>query len=209
MNINVDMDPNLRWCPRNGCLNYVRRAGRLRRQATCECGQQVCMKCGAAAHGWTRCANVGDAEFMEFAKNANVKPCPNCRIPTDKYTGCNHVTCHKCSYEWCWICFGNYNAPGRHYGDSLFRCPGKQYGDSNYWALVLKMIAAMIFVPPALLIIPIVAGFVYPWLILCNRSCPCLINLVLFCILLPLGIAAGVVVGCLAIALLTIPIELT
>ena len=27
LNINVDMDPNLRWCPKNGCLNYVRKNG--------------------------------------------------------------------------------------------------------------------------------------------------------------------------------------
>ena len=24
-NIDVEMDPNLKWCPRNGCINYVAR----------------------------------------------------------------------------------------------------------------------------------------------------------------------------------------
>ena len=60
LNIVVDLDPNLRWCPRNGCLNYVRKPNRFARTATCTCGQSVCMACGAAAHGNIRCANVGD-----------------------------------------------------------------------------------------------------------------------------------------------------
>lgn len=38
LQIDVDLDPNLRWCPRNGCLKYVRKRGALRTKATCECG---------------------------------------------------------------------------------------------------------------------------------------------------------------------------
>lgn len=80
MNINVDLDPNLRWCPRNGCLNYVRRRNRFKKRAVCTCGQEVCMRCGAAYHGWVRCANVGDGEFQQFARANNLKPCPKCKI---------------------------------------------------------------------------------------------------------------------------------
>lgn len=38
MQIDVDLDPNLRWCPRNGCMKYVRKRGVLRKTARCECG---------------------------------------------------------------------------------------------------------------------------------------------------------------------------
>lgn len=76
MNINVDLDPTLRWCPRNGCMNFVRRRGRFRKRAVCACGQEICMRCGAVYHGWVRCANVGDQEFRAFARENNVRPCP-------------------------------------------------------------------------------------------------------------------------------------
>ena len=51
------------------------------------------MRCGAAAHGRERSANVGDDEFNEWARlNCNIKPCPSCKIKTHKYAGCNHIT---------------------------------------------------------------------------------------------------------------------
>jgi len=68
LNINVDLDSTLRWCPRIGCLNYVKKPSRFAKVATCACGQQVCMRCGAVAHGNVRCANVGDDHFIAFAR---------------------------------------------------------------------------------------------------------------------------------------------
>ena len=41
-NINVETDPNLKWCPRNDCISYVRRERCCcvcyYSTATCECG---------------------------------------------------------------------------------------------------------------------------------------------------------------------------
>ena len=208
LNINVDMDPNLRWCPRNGCLNYVRRRGRFHRTATCDCGQQVCMRCGAAAHGGVRCANVGDREFNDFAAANNVKPCPKCKIPTLKYEGCNHITCQKCHYEWCWICFGAYRAPGGHYGGIVFQCPGGQFGNQGFCCTITKIILLIIFAPVVLLLGPILCGVFMPFGIFCNSDCPFLINVFLFAIAWPLAIALGILAGVLAFTLLTIPIEI-
>jgi E3 ubiquitin-protein ligase RNF144 len=36
--IDVDLDPNKRWCPKNGCDGFVTRRGRFRREARCVCG---------------------------------------------------------------------------------------------------------------------------------------------------------------------------
>jgi len=204
MNINVDMDPNLRWCPRNGCMNYVRRANRLRKKAVCTCGQEVCMSCGAAYHGWVRCRNVGDNEFRAFVRANNVKPCPSCKIPTDKYDGCNHITCQKCRYEWCWVCYGAYRAPGGHYGGIVFKCPGSQFGGSTVGCTLFKILLMIIFAPVVFFLGPILISLVAPFALMCKKG-PCWVNFLLFLNVLPLAVAAGITVGCLAIALCLLP----
>ena len=35
---------------------------------------------------------------------ANTKKCPQCRTPTEKNEGCNHMSCRRCRHEYCWIC---------------------------------------------------------------------------------------------------------
>jgi len=32
------------------------------------------------------------------------KACPGCGIPTEKASGCNHMTCGGCHVDWCWVC---------------------------------------------------------------------------------------------------------
>lgn len=129
LNLIVERDPNLRWCPRVGCTKYVRRAGMLATTATCECGQEVCMKCGAVAHRGVRCVNVGNNEFNEWARQNNVvlKPCPNCKISTWKYDGCNHIKCKRCEYHWCYLCFAKVTSYGHYRKLSLYKCPGHTF----------------------------------------------------------------------------------
>ena len=35
--------------------------------------------------------------------NDGIKRCPNCMVPTFKYSGCNHITC-PCGKHWCYKC---------------------------------------------------------------------------------------------------------
>ncbi|XP_078375582.1 E3 ubiquitin-protein ligase parkin-like [Oculina patagonica] len=37
------------------------------------------------------------------------KRCPGCRTNTEKSGGCNHMTCPRCKFEWCWICLIAWN----------------------------------------------------------------------------------------------------
>ncbi|CAD8150107.1 unnamed protein product [Paramecium octaurelia] len=70
---------------------------------THNCGSNVCKKCG----------EIHDGECSQR--------CPNCLIPIEKISGCNHMVC-KCKYEFCWICKGKFNR--YHYRLwNLFGCP--------------------------------------------------------------------------------------
>lgn len=37
------------------------------------------------------------------------KKCPGCKTNTEKNGGCNHMTCSRCRFEWCWICLIRWN----------------------------------------------------------------------------------------------------
>ena len=97
MNIDVDLNPNLKWCPRPNCMNYVEKKGKFSKTAFCECGENVCLKCGEVAHPNSKCGVV-DEEFLQWKRSNNCKFCPKCGISSYKFEGCNHMTCAKCKY---------------------------------------------------------------------------------------------------------------
>ena len=39
------------------------------------------------------------------------KPCPKCRIPTERDGGCMHMECTRCNFQWCWLCQSMVNKP--------------------------------------------------------------------------------------------------
>jgi hypothetical protein len=48
------------------------------------------------------------------------KNCPNCQSSIEKTAGCDHMTCARCHFEFCWACLANYAAirqHGNHYHD--------------------------------------------------------------------------------------------
>ena len=100
-NIDIEVNPNLKWCPKVGCMNYVAREKAFccfnSSTATCECGQRMCFKCGAVAHPGVSCGSVGNAELREYMSSNDVVKCPHCGFATEKDGGCNHMTCAKCN----------------------------------------------------------------------------------------------------------------
>ena len=77
LNIEVDMDPNKRWCPRPGCTHYVERVPGTD-FVYCQCGHRICMSCGEAAHPGLRCGQTEDDLFQEWKREADGKDCPQC-----------------------------------------------------------------------------------------------------------------------------------
>jgi hypothetical protein len=112
--------PDFVWCPR--CPS-----GGLRPEApgcgecTCDsCGLEYCLKCRCAvslharagvAAGAEGCASAVGEMLSRKWLDENTKQCPNpagCGAHIEKISGCSHMRCRACRFEWCWVCRGKY-----------------------------------------------------------------------------------------------------
>jgi len=48
---------------------------------------------------------------LKLAAKIDGNACPACQFLLEKISGCDHITCTNCSYEFCWICHASYS-PG-------------------------------------------------------------------------------------------------
>jgi len=90
----VNTDPNLKWCPKPNCGKIIKRGSS--NYSKCECGFEMCFKCGAAWHPKTSCDKALDLKYAEWAKGKQLEKCPKCRMVVEKNQGCNHMTCTVC-----------------------------------------------------------------------------------------------------------------
>ncbi|KAI9216388.1 hypothetical protein BC828DRAFT_393664 [Blastocladiella britannica] len=128
----VDDSAYLRWCPGVGCDNAIEchvaktKLDLITPTVTCLCGTRFCFGCGhegghqpcvcGLVKSWLKkCAD--DSETANWI-SANTKQCPKCEATVEKNGGCNHMTCKKCAYHWCWICSG----PWEKHGTSYYNC---------------------------------------------------------------------------------------
>jgi IBR domain, a half RING-finger domain len=109
-NEELSKDPYLRWCPKPNCKGYD--IGSLsKNQLTCNvCEFNYCYYCGEVWHSNTKCKASNDKDMDEWARSHGLKYCPNCRRKVEKNLGCDHMTCLKCRYEWCWLCGEKYSS---------------------------------------------------------------------------------------------------
>lgn len=79
----------------------------------CTCGEMFCAECPQACdrriHPGISCADYrmmeSDSASMVWLLK-NTRPCPKCKVPIDRFAGCNHVRCAKCQNYFCWKCGG-------------------------------------------------------------------------------------------------------
>jgi len=116
-------DPNKKLCPFPECDSYLELKDIKNKNVTCLNNHTFCFLCLQKPHGKLPCNGNLDISMIEFGKKHFVKKCPKCSIITEKTSGCNHIICSKCNYEWCWLCNGKYI--NGHYNEG--KCKGYQF----------------------------------------------------------------------------------
>ena len=123
LELEIMNDPNKKFCPIPNCISYLELKNENNFEVKCSNGHVYCFKCLGKPHGNSPCKAKLDNSLIVFSKTHFLKRCPNCSIITEKIEGCNHITCSKCSYQWCWLCNGKYNP--EHFLEG--KCKGYQF----------------------------------------------------------------------------------
>ncbi|KAF2692067.1 hypothetical protein K458DRAFT_286283 [Lentithecium fluviatile CBS 122367] len=119
-------DPNFRWCRAQGCNSgQVHLSGEDSNIFRCvACGHRVCVIHNDTFHEGETCQEFDyrtsgqkerdqrkQEEASERAIGKLTKKCPGkgCSFNIQKNGGCDHMTCSRCHYEFCWECLADYN----------------------------------------------------------------------------------------------------
>ena len=108
----LSMNPNICWCVRAGCDQYIERNPQKIHLTCDKCFQEICFLCKNGWHGQRTCEQAMNQELMMYIEDKDVKRCPSCHHGIEKNNGCNHMTCGQCGYQFCWLCLGKYR--GNH-----------------------------------------------------------------------------------------------
>ena len=73
-------------------------------------------------------AQLREAARKRVALTRSAKKCPKCNVPTEKTSGCDHLTCY-CGAHWCWTCGKEFDV--RVIYEHMNREHGGFYGDGE------------------------------------------------------------------------------
>ena len=136
LELEIIKDPNKKLCPHPNCDSYLELRQIRNKDVKCKNNHTFCFECLKRPHGKLPCNANLDKSMKEYAKNNFVKKCPKCSIITEKNNGCNHITCTKCGYQWCWLCNQEYNV--NHFTGG--KCKGFQnFQPKNDYEIKLMM----------------------------------------------------------------------
>ena len=159
----ISLIVNAVYCPHPNCESYALKpenANDNNKQIILTCLENehsFCMNCRQLPHKGRDCNLKEEEGWSVFRKENHLKKCPQCGIEIYKDFGCNHMTCTKCHYQFCWICGKKYTSS--HYDNPLLPCFRMQY--TNQWSVlvtnpcirVLKLIGIILLI---LIALPIV-----------------------------------------------------
>ena len=121
--LDIINNPNKKFCPFPNCNSFAELKDIKNKNVKCLNNHKFCFLCLEKPHDGKPCKDILDKSMEEFSKNNFIKKCPHCGIITEKAEGCNHITCSKCNYQWCWLCNGKYTT--EHFREG--KCRGFQF----------------------------------------------------------------------------------
>ena len=114
-------------CPDKHCkgLVYLDSFPMFARKVGClKCRIEVCSSCREQWHEGIKCSKEDGTELKWDAIGnpiqSKVSRCPGCKAPFEKISGCPHMNCMICKYEWCWNCGSNWRSPIHKGGGGIF-----------------------------------------------------------------------------------------
>ncbi|KAK6453973.1 uncharacterized protein RJT20DRAFT_137455 [Scheffersomyces xylosifermentans] len=140
----IDSHNTYKWCPATDCNHFTELLGtpkeaeegeHLKESKSTDISQvsiigcpdhhEFCFDCNYENHLPCPCWVVklwikkceDDSETANWI-DANTNACPKCQASIEKNGGCNHMTCRKCRFEFCWICLGDWI----HHNNSYYSC---------------------------------------------------------------------------------------
>lgn len=130
-NMEVNKNPLLRWCPNHKCGKIITLQSIKSPKGRCEsCQTEICPKCNKDFHPHKKCSDVMEKEIKAFLKGNDAEKCPKCGVLVLKASGCNHMTCGVCGFEWCWLCGATYTS--LHFLPlNPLGCPNLQAGSNS------------------------------------------------------------------------------
>ena len=137
------LNPDIQLCPFPDCESYAKKG--KNKYVTCiQNNHKFCFKCLKDWHGKKECTDIYDKNFEIWKNPLKVKNCPKCKYFIEKNSGCNHITCFNCKYQFCWLCLKEYTDD--HY--QIGTCSGLQFSKfvclSNKFFLYLRRITLVI-----------------------------------------------------------------
>ena len=110
LNLDIESNPWIRHCPKPDCPGYAEGNAGKSKLSCSYCNFLFCFYCLGPWHESAPCSQEKDRQLDRWAKAHDVRFCPNCRRRVERASGCEHMTCLKCRYDWCWECGEEYTS---------------------------------------------------------------------------------------------------
>ncbi|KAL4476674.1 hypothetical protein ABPG73_007335 [Tetrahymena malaccensis] len=154
----LQLDPLMRWCPNVKCGQSIKLNKGYKRKEQCSlCKALICTECNRDYHKGS-CNSVFRKEIKKWEDSSDVQRCEVCKTVVAKISGCNHMTCKVCGYEWCWLCGSRYDKI-HFFSLNPFGCASLQFRSLVGWKLVLYKLLILLL---CILIFPFLLVFSVP-----------------------------------------------